>query len=88
MLLCDAEVPQVTHGFRSTSLSPDTTVTMDKQSHLPVICSIYLSLTDEKVSCLAPTFKTSRSWEGFQPVCPGDVWSWRGWYPLVDRKLI
>lgn len=68
MLLCDAEVPHVTRAFRSMSLSPDTTVVTDKQSHLRVICNIYLSLTDEKVSCLVPTFKKSRSQEGFQSV--------------------
>lgn len=78
VLLYDAGMPQVTRGFRSTSLSPDTTVIMDKQSHLHVICNIYLSLTDGKVSCLASTFKTSGSWEGFQSLCVWGTYGARG----------
>lgn len=75
MLLHDAGVPEVTHGFRSTSLGPDTIVITDKQSHLRVICDIRLSLTDEKVSGSVSTVKTSRSGEGFWSPC---VWGMHG----------
>lgn len=57
--------PQVTPDFRSMPLSPEIFVIKDKQSHLHVICYIGLSLTDDKVSCLASTFETSRSGRAF-----------------------
>lgn len=58
-------VPQVTTDFRSTPLSPDILIIKDKRSHLHVICYIGLPLTDDKVSCLASTFETSRSGMAF-----------------------
>lgn len=62
MLPCDTEMPQVTKGFRSTSL---TLTPCSLLTNIRAICNTDLSLTGKKASCSVATFKTSSSWRVF-----------------------
>lgn len=74
MLLCDTEMPQVTKGFRSTSLTltPCSLLT-NSPTFVPFVTD--LSLTDKKSLMLSGHIQNKQLMEGFWSPC---VWGTQG----------